>query len=155
MDNELKRRPLAEVVPAWPDGADVVVVPGLPGRRWPDGDEVTYPVDAVDFVKLAREAGLSPTYARADRPSYVDLKAAEHWLPVFVVAEEAVAAGAGTIIADVIKRLIRWPTTRRTLLHVRLGRVKTDDAEVEFLEAAGDAEDVLEAVERFLGRHDR
>jgi hypothetical protein len=146
---------LVDVIPAWPPGAEVVVVPGLPGRRWKDGDEVAYPVDAVDFVKLTRESGLSPAFARSDQQSYVDLKAGEHWLPVFVVAEEALAAGAGTLLADVIRKLIRWPPTRRTLLHVRVGRVRTEDAEVEFLEAAGDAGDVLEAMERFLERDDR
>jgi hypothetical protein len=148
--SEVKRQPLGNVVPDWPCDAQVVVVPGLPGRRWEIGDELHYPVDTVDFVKLVSEAGLSPAYARQGDASYVELKAAEHWLPVFVVAEEAIAAGAGALIADVIKQLVRFPSQRRTLLHARVGRARSKAGEAEFLEVTGEAENVLAALELFL-----
>lgn len=134
--------------PTWPV-ADVVVLAGLPGWRHSGDDaRLTNPVPTTttDMVKVLRSAGLTVEHAvaRGDRQE-VSLNAAEYWVPVLVFAVDVGANTAGDLLADAISKLFGRPLLRRSRLHVRYGQQRPDGS-VDFFEAHGDAEKVIEAI---------
>lgn len=134
--------------PTWPV-ADVVVLPGLPGWRYSgDDDRLTNPIPTTttDIVKVLRSDGLTVEHAvqRGDRQE-VSLNAAEYWVPVMVFAVDVGANTAGDLLAAAITRLFGRPLLRRSRLHVRYGQ-RRPGGSVDFFEAHGDAEKVIEAI---------
>lgn len=138
---------------AWPEDTDVLVVPGIPGKfTHLDTGEAAYPSETSDIVKLLQENGLSVRYAEP-RGARVGFKGADWWVPILIFAREALANGAGEILATVLRERIGLPRLPRTKLHVRLGR-RDADGSVRWFEASGAAQDVLTAMTGFLGDGD-
>jgi hypothetical protein len=134
--------------PGWPV-ADVVVLPGLPGWHYSgDDDRLTnpFPTTTTDIVKVLRSDGLTVEHiVERDHRQEVSLNAAEYWVPVLVFAADVGANMAGDLLAGAITRLFGAPLRRRSRLHVRYGQQRSDGS-VDFFEAHGDAEKVIEAI---------
>lgn len=144
------RQPLSEVLATVPVG-DAVLVPGVPSARVPERDEAIYPASAPDIRKILVEAGFDATWADEQPRGYLDLKAAEVWLPIIVFLNNALANGLGGVLTAAFLQYVGGARAGATRLHVKVGRVRQDDGtEVDWLEADGDAASTLEAVERFL-----
>jgi hypothetical protein len=73
----------------------------------------------------------------------VSLNAAEYWVPVLV--SEVGANTTGDLLATAITPLFGAGLLRRSRLHVRYGHQRPDGT-VDFFEAHGDAEKVIEAI---------
>ena len=152
---EIARQAITDAIPAHSSDADILLVPGLPDYSVPDRDEALYPPSAVDLVKIAREAGVSIDFADDGNRAYVGLKAAEIWMPIVVFLNNATAAGLGVVIGDWFRTLIGGAREGETRLHVKVGKQDADGETVEWLTAHGDADDVLEALTRFLERPEK
>ncbi len=141
---------------SWPN-ADVVVLPGLTGWTYSKDDEELlnpYPTTTTDMVKTLRAKGLKVEHAipRENRQE-VSLNAAEYWVPVLVFAADVAANTSGEVLAAAVMKLFGASSLRRSRLHVRFGQTRPDGT-VDFFEAHGDAEKVLEAV-RTHGKQER
>jgi len=149
-------QPLTEVIEAWPEGVSALVVPGAPGKEVaiPDG-RVPFPTETADIVKMLREGGLDVAFAvpREERAE-VSFNAAEFWAPILIFTSDALANGAGELLADAIRQRIGLDRIGRALLHVKIGRLKTETVELTWFETHGEGEDVLRAVELFLTPND-
>jgi hypothetical protein len=145
------RRPLSDVLVAVP-AADAVILPGVPSTREPERDEAIYPSSAPDVRKLLLDGGVQVVWADDRQRGYLDLKAAEHWLPVVVFFQDALANGLGGVLTAAFLEYIGGArAAARSRLHLKVGRARDEHgAEVEWLEADGDAKSCLEALERFL-----
>jgi hypothetical protein len=155
-DNELtvetssegRERPL-------PAGLDAVVFPGVPRVATPDVDEDPYPSSTIDVIKILRSEGVRVDYADPERPRVsVDLKAAEVWLPIVVFTSEALANGLGGVLTAAFLEMVGRARAGKTRLHARVGRIRSDDLEIEWLDVDGPADAALEAIERFFGDRD-
>jgi hypothetical protein len=148
----LPSQPLTDVVPDWPVGASAVVVPGIPGGPTvlPDG-RLPFPTEAIDIVKMLQEGGLAVefTVPRAERAD-VSLNAAELWAPIIIFSLDALANGAGDLLASAIRERIGFGGADKAHLHLKVGKVTSRASKVEWLEADGPAREALEALEAFL-----
>jgi hypothetical protein len=122
-------------------------VPGMPDLR--DGERVPYPDSTVDFVKIARAAGLTPVFAdvAADR-SYAGHKAADHWLPILEVARDLLTGVSGGLFTWLVLDYLGADADGKDVLHVDF-RVKDADGSEKRFRADGPADDVLEALREF------
>jgi len=138
----------------WPQDTDVLVLPGVPGRmeQLSTGEEA-YPSETSDVVKLLSEHGLRVCYATAsDRRARVAYKSADLWFPVLVFSQQALASGAGQILASIVLDRIGATLPGRARLHVKLGKLQHDRTSVEWFEADGPADQVLAAIREAFGR---
>lgn len=137
--------------PAWPE-ADIVVLPGIPGRYGLGADaevENPYPSSTSDFVKALRLEGFCVEYtvSRGDRSS-VSINAADLWVPVLIFALQDVAQIPSEILtATILKVFGRWMSDD-SRLHVRFMQKGADGSIHEF-ESDGRASDVLRAMRDF------
>jgi hypothetical protein len=130
--------------------ADAILVPGVPSAAVPEREEAVYPSSAPDIRKLLLEGGVDAVWLD-DRPrGYLDLKAAEDWLPILVFTQDALANGLGGVLTAAFLHYVDRARTARTKLHLKVGRIRRKDEEIEWLEADGDADGVLEALGKFL-----
>lgn len=132
--------------------ADAVLLPGVPSANVPPRAEAIYPASAPDVRKMLLEAGVEAVWADERPRGYLDLKAAEDWLPIIVFFQDALAGGLGGVLTAVFLEYIGGArAAARSRLHIKVGRVRHEDGtEVEWFEADGDAASSLEALERFL-----
>lgn len=138
-----------------PEGLDAVVFPGVPRLRTPAVDEDPYPTATIDVIKILRSEGVKVDYVDPARPRVtVDLKAAEVWLPIVVFTSEALANGLGGVLTAACLELVGKARGGKTRLHARVGRMRTEDVEIEWLDVDGSADAALEAIERFFDRDD-
>jgi hypothetical protein len=144
------------VVETWPEGISALVIPGVPGQEveLPDGRE-PHPIETTDIVKMLREDGLevgfvAPREARAE----VSFNSAELWAPILIFTSDALANGVGALLADAIRQRIGLDRIDRALLHVKIGRLESENETVMWIETHGKGEDVLRAVELFLAADD-
>lgn len=145
---ERRERPL-------PAGLDAVVFPGVPRVDTPDVDEDPYPSATIDVIKILRSEGVKVDYADPSRPRVtVDLKAAEVWLPIVVFTSEALANGLGGVLTAAFLEMVGKARAGKTRLHARVGRIRSDDLEIAWLDVDGPADAALEAIDRFFGDGD-
>jgi hypothetical protein len=138
-----------------PAGLDAIVFPGVPRVDTPEVDEDPYPTATIDVIKILRSEGVTVDYVDPARPRItVDLKAAEVWLPIVAFTSEALASGLGGVLTAAFLEMIGKARVGKTRLHARVGRTRTDDVEIEWLDVDGPADAALEAIERFLDRDD-
>jgi hypothetical protein len=138
-----------------PEGLDAIVLPGVPGVDTPGVDEDPYPASTIDVIKILRAEGIQVDYAQPTRPRVsVDLKAAEVWMPIVVFTSEALANGLGGVLTAAFLEIVGKARAGRTRMHARVGRMRSDDIGVEWLDVDGPAEAALEAIERFLAADD-
>lgn len=132
----------------WPQDADVLVLPGVPGRNGQLGtEEEVYPSVTSDVVKLLAEKGLQVRYAASGaRRALVAYKSADIWFPILVFTQQALANGVGQIIASIVLELIGATQPSRAKLHVKLGKLEHDRTSVKWFEADGPADDVIAAI---------
>lgn len=137
--------------PAWPD-ADVIVLPGFPGRNQPVDERVQnpYPNTTLDVVKILRSNDRTVEHAleRSERQE-ISLNAAEYWVPILVFAQDLGMETCVNLLGHAIRQIVGAFQLPRTKLHVRFGRQRPDGT-VEFFEGHGDGDKVLEAM-RCLG----
>lgn len=133
--------------PAWPD-ADVIVLPGFPGRKQPADERVQnpYPDTTLDMVKILRSNDRTVEHAveRSERQE-ISLNAAECWVPILVFANDLGAETCVNLLVNAIRQIVGALQLQRTRLHVRFGRQRPDGT-VEFFEGHGDGDKVLEAI---------
>ena len=130
--------------------ADVVVLPGVPGKveRLDDG-RGAYPASTVDIMKLLREQGLAVEYVESpNRRAELTYHAADIWLPVLLWTSDAVANGAGSLFSHVIIQLFGQRRAERSILHIRCGR-QTAEGDIRWFEADGPGSEVLKALREF------
>jgi hypothetical protein len=130
-----------------PGRADVVVLPGIPGKRehLEDG-RGAYPTTTVDVMKLLEEQGLRVSHAEPEeRRAELTYHAADVWLPVLLWTSDALANGAGSLFAHVIIQLLGQRQAERSVLHVKCGR----QGDSRWFEAHGPGRDVLKALREF------
>lgn len=132
--------------------SQVVVLSGVPGYA----DEVdgvgAYPSSTTDVMKVLREAGLSVEYR--DPPNerkQVSLFGIDIWIPVLQFTQDALASGAGDLLAASIRTLFGRQSVSDGTLHVKFGR-EDGDGQVEWFEATGPGDEVLDAARQFLKR---
>lgn len=135
---------------------DVVILPGIPEtgiERLEDG-RWAYPGTAPDASKLLREHGLNVGWAHPkDQRATVEHKALEIWLPVLLFLRDAVASGAGEVVASLVLGLAgSKQAAEDARLHVEF-KVKRGDG-VKTFKASGRGRDVLKAMKRFDAHDD-
>lgn len=132
------------------DDIDVLIIAGIPDMKMTSLDDgrPVYPGTATDTAKILREIGLRVgwQHEKPDR-AIVEHKAADHWLPILVFAQEAVANGAGTLFAQAIITLLGKATAERSTLHVEFQRKRGNKTET--FKASGPGKGVLEAMREF------
>jgi hypothetical protein len=133
----------------WPQGVDVLVLPGFPDRDIEDieGKKV-YPSDAIDVVKVLRGMGLTVEYT-VPKPSraIVSLKASDLWIPVLLVLQ-GVFINWGT--SDLRDAFLLWRgRTAPKALHVKMGVLTEKGREVRWVQASGDPDAVISTIEIF------
>lgn len=137
--------------PAWPD-ADVVVLPGFPGRRQPADKRVQnpYPDTTLHMVKILRsnDRTVEHVVERSERQE-ISLNAEECWVPILVFANELGMETCVNLLVHAIRQIVGKLQLPRKMLHVRFGRQRPDGT-IEFFEGHGDGDKVLEAI-RCLG----
>ena len=140
---------------ALPERLDAIVLPGVPRVATPDVTEDPYPGTTIDVIKILRAEGVKVDYADPERPRVtVELKAAEIWLPIVVFTSEALANGLGGVLTAAFLEIVGKARARRARLHARVGRMRGNDVEVEWLDVDGPADAALEAIDRFLAAGD-
>jgi hypothetical protein len=140
---------------ALPAELDAVVFPGVPRVGTPGVDEDPYPTLTIDVVKILRSEGVRVDYVDPERPRVtVDLKAAEVWLPIVVFTSEALANGLGGVLTTAFLEMVGKARAGKTRLHARVGRIRSDELEITWLDVDGPADAALEAIERFFGDRD-
>ena len=133
-----------------PASVDVLVMPGVPGKR----DRVedgrgAYPSTAADVMKLLREEGVRVDYAESDdRRAELTYHGAEIWLPVLLWTSDSLANGAGSLFAHVIIQFLGEKEAERSVLHVKCGR-QSGAGDKQWFEAHGPGKDVLKALREF------
>ena len=130
--------------------ADVLVLPGIPGKRERlDDGRGAYPASTVDIIKLLREKGVTVDYVEPpDRRAELTYHAADIWLPVLLWTSDAIANGAGSLFAHAIIQLLGPRRAERSVLHVRCGR-QTGEGDIRWFEADGPGADVLKVLREF------
>jgi transcriptional regulator with XRE-family HTH domain len=130
--------------------ADVLVLPGIPGKRERlDDGRGAYPASTTDIIKLLREQGVTVDYIEpSNRRAELTYHAADIWLPVLLWASDAIANGAGSLFAHAIIQLLGARRAERSVLHVRCGR-KTGEGDIRWFKADGPGADVLKALREF------
>lgn len=133
----------------WSGALDIVLIPGVPHAPPIDVEEDIYPTTTVDIVKILRSEGVRIDYADASAPrKTLDLKSTEVWLPIVVFTSEVAAHGLGGLLTHAILELLgRKP---RSHIHARIGRVHSDQHDVEWLDVDGPADAATTLIERFL-----
>jgi hypothetical protein len=139
----------------WPPDVDCVVVPGIPGgSSTTQKGESAYPATTTDVLKLLREAGVRVDYVNSrERRAQVAYESDDVWLPILIFTRDALANGAGGLLANVIWSYLALHHNQTTRLHVRSGRVKANGKE-EWYDGNGPASDVIRGLEIFYGRRD-
>lgn len=136
--------------------ADVLFVAGIPGWAADQiekvfGQERPFPEETPEIEKLLHEQGVRTDYLAGEREqALVGFKSADFLAPIMVVTHEAAISGAGAILASVIMERVRQLGFRRSRLHVKVGKMDSGQLNVEWFEASGDAEDVLQAMREAL-----
>ncbi|GAA1871006.1 hypothetical protein GCM10009836_59630 [Pseudonocardia ailaonensis] len=128
-------------------------VPGLSLPDLPPGSH-PYPDTAVDFAKIAREAGLTVTFQDADRKDrvYLTHNAADCWLPSIVIgAESLIAIGSG-LATHLVIQYLRGISDRQVFLHLEC-TVTHADGSTETTLLEGPRETVLESLREFEVRN--
>jgi transcriptional regulator with XRE-family HTH domain len=139
-----------ELTAEGPAPADVLVLPGIPGKheRLDDG-RGAYPAATVDIMKLLREEGFTVDYTEPpDQRAELTYHAADIWFPVLLWTSDVVANGAGSLFAHAIIQLLGSRRAERSILHVRCGR-QTQEGDIRWFEADGPGADVLKALREF------
>jgi hypothetical protein len=132
-------------------GADIVAVPGVPGRESdPALPANTYPVITSDVLKLLREAGLRTQHLRQDGDkARLAQKSHELWLPILAFARDAAVGGAGGVLTAAALALLGQRDRANQMLHVRVGRPAKSSSGMDWFSA--DAPDaVLGSLRQFL-----
>lgn len=130
--------------------SQVLVLPGVPGYAEEVDDVGAYPSTTTDVMKVLREAGLAVEYR--DPPNerkQVSLFGIDIWMPVLQFTQDALASGAGDLLASAIRGLFGRRSVSDGTLHVRFGR-EDSDGNVEWFEADGPGDNVLDAAREFL-----
>ncbi len=153
------------------DATALLVLPGFADRtvKGPAG-EVVYPMGTGDLMKLVRERGASIDYADPEEQRVtVALYAAEYWVPIIVIVKDLLIGVEGALLADVIRE---WTLGGRpvdesgehgeapelpaessdALLHVKIGAVDLSAGTIDWFEASGSRDDVLEGYREFRKR---
>ncbi len=134
-----------------PDNVDCLVLPGVPGRwdRSEDGSAL-HPGPTLDVVKLLRTEGLSVEFSEPpESRRELLLKSEEIWLPILAFTTDAVANGAGSLLAHAVIQRFGRKRAEKARLHVRCAAVSgTDQA---WFEAEGAGDEVLQALEVWQG----
>jgi hypothetical protein len=136
----------------WPAGVDCLVLPGVPRgeSRLADG-RGAYPDCTTDLVKLLREQGLQVGFAQErSKRALTGRKSEELLMPILVFARDALANGAGSLLAAAIADYVGRSRLTSTRLQARIGRVKTEVGEAEFADFDGNGEYVVKAIEAYL-----
>jgi hypothetical protein len=143
-----------ELLKSWPSGLDVVVLPGFPRGADPPGlpeGESPYPDTTADFLKLLRERGLSVDYAQPHEKRAVVAQWSDDFIaPVLAFTAQALASGAGELLADIVRNRIDSLRLTTTKLRVKVGRHDEKTGETFWFDGEGPADQVLEAMKRGL-----
>ena len=129
----------------------MLVLGGLPTGA-PEGleeGEIPIPDDTTNVVKLLRAEGLKVGHAvPVEQRVQVGRWSADYLVPILMFAQQALASGAGDILAAIILDRVRHlhPGAQ---VHLRVARVRTEDMEAEWFEADGPADKVIEALRAF------
>ena len=139
-----------------PPGIDVLILPGLVGKR--EGPmstgELPYPPSTADFRKVFAAAGLRVEYSvDASERVTLSLKAADWWVPVLLFAQGVVQSGLGNLVYDYIRERLSDDELKTTALHMRVGREEADGTRTWY-EASGPGSEVLKGYKKWLA-HER
>ncbi len=140
--------------PEWPADLDAIVLPGLPDREVEglQSGELAFPATSSDVIKLLGESGLRVDYESSaqGRQAFISQWSAEFLLPILAFTMDALANGAGDLLADIIRNRIGFNRLRRTRLRVKVAKVNRQDMSATWFEGDGNADEVLEAMRRAL-----
>lgn len=127
-------------------GTDGYVVRGVAGR--PDG---AYAPDTDDLIKILAERGLKVEYQEpgGKRERLLLKSAADWWGPIIMFTQQALASGAGALLADAVREVVG--KRRDPKLHIDVGCIGSGDVEIKWLRSDGPAEEVLEALKIWRG----
>lgn len=136
------------------------VLPGIPGMAGVrDGDRIPYPDSTIDFVKVAREHGLEPTFLDTpDERSFAGHKAAEQWLPILEWSSTLLTGVGGGLMVELLKDYLGMDGSsdadvlQDQTLHVDWRVTRPDGSEERFV-ADGASSEVLEALNEFERRN--
>jgi hypothetical protein len=139
---------MSELQGEWPEGLDVLVLPGIPGKDVKVGTgELPYPTTTTDVIKVIRERGLKIDYHTPDaKHVWVGYKAGDWWGPIMVIAEGTV----GSLIAAAIWELVGAARAKKLRIHLKVGKATKGGTTVKWFEAHGPAGEVVEAMRQFF-----
>jgi hypothetical protein len=133
----------------WPDAADVIVLPGIPGVEPPSAKEDIYPSDAIDLMKILREGGLRVEYLNPERErAEVAYRGyADYITPVLIFTQDALANGAGDLLAAAIRE--RASSFRRSdrKARMKVGKIESPDLTVKWLDWEGPADEAIVSIQ--------
>jgi hypothetical protein len=117
---------------------DALIVPGVPDMTAEmmglDPLEAVFPSTTTDVIKVLREQSVQVDFEEPDaRHPLVSHKAAEYWIPVAVFIETGAAHAAGDLMARAIVSFLGRRRAEKSLLHVKLGRVRRGRHKIEWL----------------------
>ena len=166
----MSARPDPPEVRPFPEGIDVLVLPGFPDRGIAlDEPGSPYPSTTIDVVKRLRQLGLRVDYAEPREARLeVTLKAFELWIPVLQVAQQVfINLGVWHLIKAFELRSAAREHEQLTaadddlagvdttddasappVLHVRLAIVREGDRMTRWIEADGSPDDVARVLSR-------
>jgi len=135
----------------WPDGADAIVLPGIPGVEPPSAKEDIYPSETIDLMKILREGGLRVEYLdpERERAEVAYRGYADYITPVLIFTQDALANGAGDLLAAAIRE--RASSFRRSERKARMkvGKIKSPNLTVKWLDWEGPADEAVKALNKF------
>jgi hypothetical protein len=132
-----------------PPDADGVIVKGISGRS-----ENAYSADTDDLIKILAEGGVSVKYAYEDdntRERLLLKGAVDWWGPIVVFTTNALANGAGSLLANAVWELVGERHNRKTTVHLDVGRIRDTDGETVWFHGEGSPKDVVDALRIWKG----
>jgi hypothetical protein len=130
-----------------PMGDAVMKVRILASEAATADEKALYPIASPALAKRLRESGLEVEFADAkEQRAYLELRAADLILPILVFTSQALASGAGDLLAGAVREMFgKTRGSSRGRLVLQVGREDTPSGQTLWFKGSGSQDDVLKA----------